>query len=143
MTTSDQERFATLKDEARGNVERIDPLGISIQAQTMRLYVQPGLDDMAREGVPDTRCGTCAFREGTVPGGCVQTQADALKAILEDVPFMCHAHEENGKFTHICHGWLAARVHTGLDAPVVKCPWPWSGSPEHEAMEREHAKRSA
>jgi hypothetical protein len=119
-------RFPTLKDDARHNVERIDPLGVALQKQTMRLYVQPGLDMLAAEGEPDTRCGTCAFREGTVPGGCVQTQADALKAILEDVPFMCHAHQEDGKFTRICHGWFAARIHTGIDKAPVKCPWPFS-----------------
>lgn len=121
---SDRERFGTLKEEARHNHDRIDPLGVELQANTMRLFVQPGLDALAADGEPDERCGTCAFRVGTVPGSCVQTQADALKAICEDVPFMCHAHEVDGKFDRICHGWFAARTIMG--GKKIATPWPWS-----------------
>ena len=57
---SAQEQFVTLKAEAQGNVKRIDPLGVQLQANVMRLFVQPGLDQLAAAGEPDTRCGTCA-----------------------------------------------------------------------------------
>jgi hypothetical protein len=36
------------------------------------------------------RCGECAFRAGTDPNGCVETLMDAVKAIVEGVPFYCH-----------------------------------------------------
>jgi len=126
---SDEQEFVTLKAEARLNVKRIDPLGVQLQANVMRLFVQPGLDQLAADGEPDTRCSTCAARPGTVPGGCIQTQADFLKSIHEDVPFMCHAHEVAGDFTRLCHGWFAARVHIG--DKTLPAPWPWS----HDAGE--------
>jgi hypothetical protein len=134
LAPTDRERFATLKDEARGNTERIDPMGVELQAHTLRLFVQPGLDQLAADGEPDTRCSTCAFRAGTVPGGCMQTQADALKAIMEDVPFMCHAHEVNGRFDRLCHGWFAARVHMG--DKTIPAPWPWVEDLEKQQRER-------
>lgn len=129
---ADRDRFPTLKDEARGNVGRVTPLGQELQANTMRLFVQPGLDRLAADGEADTRCGTCAARAGTVPGGCLQTQADFLKAIHEDVPFMCHAHEVNGQHDRLCHGWYAARVTVGDTR--LPAPWPWS----HDIKEPNH-----
>lgn len=124
MTGPDR-AYPTLQEEAKHNTTRIDPVGVKLQAHTLRLFVQPGLDELARAGEPDERCGTCAFRAGTVPGGCLQTQADALKAICEDVPFYCHAHEVNGQFDRICHGWYAARVLMG--DTKIPAPWPWVG----------------
>lgn len=132
---SDREIFGTLKEEARRNVKRIDPLGQQLHASTMRLFVQPGLDMLAKDGEPDTRCGTCAFRTGTIPGGCIQTQADALKAIMEDTPFMCHAHEVNGDHRTLCHGWFAARVLMG--DTIIPAPWPWV-----EDLAREEAAKA-
>lgn len=120
---TDSERFPTIKDEARHNVARIHPLGQQLNEQTMRLFVLPGLAELAKDGEPDTRCGTCAFRPGTVPAGCMQTQADALKAIVEDVPFVCHAHNEAEGKERLCHGWFAARVHMGDE--THQAPWPW------------------
>jgi hypothetical protein len=120
----DRERFRTLKDEARHNTKRIDPLGQHLHSNVMRLFVGPGLQQLAADGEPDTRCSTCAARTGTVPAGCIQTQADFLKSIHEDVPFMCHAHTVDGKPDRLCHGWFAARVTMG-DA-TLPAPWPWS-----------------
>lgn len=132
---SAQDKYPTLKDEARANVDRIHPLGVQVQAQIMRLYVAPGLRKLEAAGVPDTRCGTCAGREGTVPGGCVQTQADFLKAAMEAVPFMCHAHQdEQGRFTRTCHAWEATQHLTGGQSVVA--PWPWSEEAERDAIAR-------
>lgn len=131
---TDRERFPTLKDEARGNVERITPMGQELNANTMRLFVQPGLDKLVAEDEPDTRCGSCAARPGTVPAGCLQTQSDFLKAITEDVPFLCHAHEVDGTFTRICHGWFAARVVMG--DKKIPAPWPWSEQAEKDERAR-------
>lgn len=124
MNRDDREIFGTLKEEAKLNVKRIDPMGKELQAHTMRLFVQPGLDALAKAGAPDIRCSTCAARPGTVPGGCLVTQADFQKAILENVPFMCHSHMEDGEPDRVCHGWLAARVTTG--SKTIRAPWPWA-----------------
>lgn len=137
----DRERFGTLKEEARFNVERIDPLGQRLHAQTMRLFVNPGLQTLVAEDYEhDTRCGTCAARTGTVPAGCLQTQADFLKSISEDVPFMCHAHDVDGEHTRICHGWFAARIAMG--DKTIPAPWPWSHEATGEAITHACAKEA-
>jgi hypothetical protein len=65
---------------------------------------------LARAGEEDERCPSCALRAGTVPNGCAQTQLDVMKAVAEDVPFMCHCHRDAaGRPTRICHGWFAVR----------------------------------
>lgn len=132
--------FRTIKEEARLNTSRIDPQGKALGDQTMRLYVAPGLALAAAEGEPDQRCGTCAFRPGTVPAGCVQTQMDAFKCIMEDVPFMCHAHADaQGRPDRVCHGWFVARLVT--DGRVTKAPWPFSDAvtAEYNTPEAPHA----
>lgn len=68
------------------------------------------------------RCGTCAFREGTIPNACEATIMDAVKCAAEGTPFMCHEHK-NPKVQ--CAGWLAMKLH----API-EVTWPWSNSDE-------------
>lgn len=113
-----------MKEAADHN--RVTPEGRAAGFQIVRL-TEPAVAELERQGEPDERCKTCAFRLGTVPNGCIQTQLDALKAVLEDVPFMCHQRMER-----ICHGWFAARVAvdraelargTKLD---MTCPWEFS-----------------
>lgn len=67
-----------------------------------------GIDAIGRKALeaPDLRCATCAFRAGTVPNGCLQTQLDIVKALHEGVPFGCHA-PRDGK---LCNGFIAARL---------------------------------
>lgn len=71
----------------------------------------------------DERCASCAFRAGTVPNGCLQTQLDAMKCVLEHKPFYCHATEKPG--TNVCAGWFAS-VQAVKDEPAKVCPWPFS-----------------
>ena len=68
---------------------RVTPEGRALGENMVRL-TEPAIARLADEGEPDERCKSCAFRLGTVPNGCPQTQLDALKAVIEDVPFMCH-----------------------------------------------------
>ena len=103
--------------------------------QMVRL-TEPAILRMKLQGEPDERCKSCAFRAGTVPNGCMQTQMDVLKAVVEDVPFLCHQHDRKG---WPCHGWFAARVaiheaerRTGRKLPAIECPWPFS-PPDGEA----------
>lgn len=107
---------------------RVTPEGRAMGFQLVRL-TEPAIAEMVREGEADERCKSCAFRLGTVPNGCLQTQMDALKAVVEDKLFVCHQHDREGK---VCHGWFAARV--AIDraelARGVKfeaaCPWEFS-----------------
>ena len=72
--------------------------------------------------IPD-RCRTCAFREGTVPNGCEETVMDAIKCVIEKVPFMCHHDMKNGKPTKMCAGWI---VTQRADQAAGKAPWDWT-----------------
>ncbi len=100
--------------------------------------VEPWIGHLAAEGEPDERCRSCAFTAGTVPNGCIQTQMDALKAVVEKIPFTCHQHDREGQ---ICHGWFAARVamrhaeEVKGPAPVTSCPWEFSPPDEDATME--------
>lgn len=83
-------------------------------------FVYPAIVKLELDGEPDERCKTCAFRQGTVPNGCIQTQADAMKAMLEGVPFLCHQN-----LGQTCHGWYAGRVR--LKGRTVALPeWEFS-----------------
>lgn len=68
------------------------------------------------------RCRTCAFRLGTVPNGCVETVMDALKATMEQVPFMCHESVWNHD---PCMGWVVAASAVTNSIPL---PTPWEFS---------------
>ena len=103
---------------------RVTPLGETLGRQNARL-VEKAIAQLESEGEPDERCATCAFRLGTVPNGCEQTQMDALKCVMEGVIFSCHNDPEN----RVCHGWYSAWATS--DKEVVKCPWPFS-KPDEE-----------
>lgn len=85
---------------------RVSPEGRSMGMQIARM-TEPWIAELARNGEPDERCKSCAFRAGTVPNGCLQTQMDVLKAVVERVPFLCHQHDR-GRMP--CHGWFATQV---------------------------------
>lgn len=111
---------------------RVTPEGHEIGKLTARL-ADAECANLAKQGEEDERCKTCAFRAGTVPNGCIQTQSDAMKAVVEDVPFMCHAHKNaSGHYNKICFGWFAVRCiadrrekATGEKLPPVS----WEFSP--------------
>lgn len=108
--------------------KRVTPEGRAAGFNLVRL-TEPAIAELEREGEPDERCKTCAFRLGTVPNGCLQTQLDAMKAVVEGVPFLCHQADRKG---WPCHGWYAARVavQSAEKARGVKlqatCPWEFS-----------------
>lgn len=107
---------------------RVTPEGRAAGFQLVRL-TEPSIAELVREGEPDERCKSCAFRLGTVPNGCLQTQLDALKCVVEDKLFMCHQADRAGR---ACHGWFAARV--AVDRAEIarggkftaECPWEFS-----------------
>lgn len=66
-----------------------------------------------------TRCITCAFRCGTYASGCPTTTMDALKCVMEGVPFMCH--EDTNK---VCSGYALLRRTDPQRKTEVN--WPFS-----------------
>lgn len=74
--------------------------------KTMAKFADAGFRLLAPIGVQDTRCSSCAFRLGTVPNGCIQTQLDTLKAITEGGQFLCHAPQDG----RLCAGYVACRA---------------------------------
>ena len=119
---------------------RVSTEGRALGEQLARL-TDKAAATLAAEGEPDERCKSCAFRHGTVPNGCLQTQMDAMKAVVEDVPFLCHQHDRKGM---PCHGWFAARVAIdraerarGIPLGVTKCPWEFSPPDEMTTNEED------
>lgn len=115
---------------------RVSPEGRAMGAQLARL-ADRSCAALAQQGEADDRCKSCAFRAGTVPNGCLQTQMDALKAVVENVPFHCHQHDRKGS---VCHGWFAAQVaitHAermrGQRRPAITIPWDFSPPDEPSA----------
>jgi hypothetical protein len=65
-----------------------------------------GLTNLNLPMLRDDMCKSCACRPGTVPNGCLQTQMDFLKAVVEGKPFLCHAPNDG----RMCAGWVRARA---------------------------------
>lgn len=110
---------------------RVTPEGKAMGADMAKL-ADAEWRALAATGEEDDRCKTCAFRAGTVPNGCPQTQLDAIKAVLEDVPFMCHSHTDSkGRCDRICGGWFAVRriADRAEKSGKVLPQAPWEFSP--------------
>lgn len=75
-------------------------------------------------GLKPDRCATCAFRQGTYPNGSPQTVMDALKCVMEGIPFNCH--EE----AHLCAGYVALRAEL---RSKLKMPWEFSDEGKNDA----------
>jgi hypothetical protein len=95
------------------------------------LLASKGLVDLNLPGVRDEMCASCACRAGTVPNGCLQTQLDFIKSVVQGDRFCCHAPRDG----RLCAGWIAARAY------FVKNPMPeelqtlirqWEYSPPDE-----------
>jgi hypothetical protein len=103
---------------------RVSPEGKNLGKQLARLCDRQAEQFIVDgEWEKDERCDSCAFRHGTVPNGCLQTQLDALKSVLEHEPFFCHVEQPKG--SHVCSGWFAS-VQAVKNKPKVICPWPYS-----------------
>ena len=71
------------------------------------------------------RCKTCAFRSGTIPNGCESTVLDAIKCVVERIPFVCHEKPAQESSSTFCAGWLMAVAETQGMIPQVM-PWDFS-----------------
>ncbi len=98
-----------------------------------RLLAAKGLDGFEFHGVRGVMCASCACRKDTVPNGCLQTQMDFLKSIVEGVPFLCHAPKDG----RMCAGWVAARaahVERPLPEALQDTVREWEFSPPDEEV---------
>lgn len=121
---------------------RVTPEGQALGTQMARLF-DIAVRRLAENARPDTRCKSCAFRPGTVPNGCAQTQLDTSKCAAEGIPFYCH------QATGICHGWATVNAGLGDLLPSLvghSCDYPLSppDSQRHivDAAEAKRARRA-
>lgn len=105
--------------------DRVTPAGQRLGEQMSRLTdTEVGKLISMGEWKKDERCKSCAFRFGTVPNGCVQTQMDAIKAVLEKKTFGCHV---EGHGMGVCMGWFAAmQAKGGPNRKAIECAWEFS-----------------
>lgn len=129
-------------NDATHDHSRVSPEGRSIGLK-MAGIADRAAAELAAEGVADERCKSCAFRAGTVPNGCAQTQADVLKCLVEQVPFRCHQADRNNA---VCHGWLLARCEIVKaeevrgPMPIINCPWEFSKTDENATANSTESK---
>lgn len=125
--------FAAPPCSAPREHNRVSPEGKKMGEQMARLCDRESKKFIAEgEWTEDERCASCAFRLGTVPNGCLQTQLDVMKAVMEHEAFFCHMVDTPG--TKVCAGWFAS-VQAVKHKPKVICPWPYS-PPDDETQEQ-------
>ena len=109
--------------------DRVTPEGQALGAQMARLAAKAIAEQRKQFPKMKDPCATCAFRAGTIPNGCPQTAMDAMKCLVEGVPFMCHhgTKDEAGNFNEMCVGWFASYSAISLSGGLkIECPWPFS-----------------
>jgi hypothetical protein len=114
-------------DDSTRSRNRVTPMGQQLGERMSRMTdTECGKLVAEGEWEKDERCASCAFRHGTIPNGCPQTQMDVLKSVLERKTFMCHvARDGREAGQHTCMGWFAA-MQAAKKKPPVECPWPFS-----------------
>lgn len=85
-------------------------------------------------GMRDDMCASCACRRGTVPNGCLQTQMDLIKAVVDGLPFICHAPRDG----RLCAGWVRVRaLHAATPLPAgvqeIVARWDYSAPDNADA----------
>jgi hypothetical protein len=100
---------------------RPSALGSQLGENHARFADQEEAKFAAALGFIPVRCKSCAFRAGTVPNGSSTTQMDALKCVMEKLPFYCHEGEHGEE--SICAGYI---LMTADRTNKIECPWPYS-----------------
>jgi len=120
---------------------RVTPLGRALGNNAAklaelgrRLLEAADLTDLNVPTMRNEMCESCACRPDSVPNGCLQTQMDFLKAVIEGTPFLCHAPRDG----RMCAGWIRARaqhVAEPLPAAVQGLLARWDYSPAEHRQE--------
>ena len=117
---------------------RVTPQGQAMGRNATRLAAlgfkrleATGLTNLNMPMLRDEMCKTCACQPGKVPNGCLQTQMDFLKSVVEGTPFLCHSPSDG----RMCAGWVRARaeiVANPLPPEAVALVAKWDFSPPDE-----------
>jgi len=102
--------------------------GMALGKELARLTDATEVETLQRFPKHMRRCQSCAFRAGTIPNGCPETVMDALKCVLEGMPFYCHQEMIDGAPANLCAGW-AMMQHSQHRNPLrqaIKVPWKFS-----------------
>ena len=86
------------------------PQGAELGRELARLTDAAEAEALAQFPNQLPRCDDCAFRLGTPPNRSTATLMDALKCVVEGVPFYCHkgVDEDKGRGpTRLCGGWVS------------------------------------
>ncbi|MDQ2822438.1 MAG: hypothetical protein M3Y65_19020 [Pseudomonadota bacterium] len=120
---------------------RLSPEGQALGQQMARLY-DIAMRRLGERADPGERCKSCAYRAGTVPNGCEQTQLDISKCLAEAIPFYCHQN-----VGQLCHGWTTCHIGLFDILPPLECDYPLSppDSQRHivDAAEGKRERRAA
>ena len=99
------------------------PQGSELGDQLARLCDNAEKEVRKRHPEIPERCASCAFRQGGhLPNNSPFTLMDALKCLMERVPFECHETNRNGD---LCAGFAILTITTP-DAEPIEAPWPFS-----------------
>lgn len=91
-----------------------------------------GLAGVKHPSIRDGMCKSCACKLNSVPNGCLQTQLDFLKAVVEGKKFLCHAPSDGT----VCAGWINVRaeiVANPLPPKALELIEKWEYSPPDES----------
>lgn len=129
---------------------RVTPTGQALGKSAARMaelgrrrLESAGLTGLNLPTVRDEMCASCACRPGSVPNGCLQTQMDFLKAVIEGTPFLCHAPRDG----RMCAGWIRARAqHVAEPVPAavqaLVARWEYSPADEPNRADRRHGEET-
>lgn len=114
---------------------RVTPQGQAMGSNAARLaelgrkrLAATGLTALSLPMLRDEMCKSCACQPNTVPNGCLTTQMDFLKSVVEGKKFLCHAPMDGC----MCAGWVRARaehVANPLPEAVQRVLRRWEYSP--------------
>lgn len=84
------------------------PAGEELGREVARLAAPLLVRDAQRTPPSVPPCNDCAFVAGTLPNRSAPTLMDAIKCVVEVVPFYCHKGVgDEGTPKRLCAGWVA------------------------------------
>lgn len=85
------------------------PEGRELGIEVARHFENAWAKSLAQFPNQQPPCNDCAFKRGTDPNGCPETLLEAIKCVVEGVPFFCHKGVPDGETPkRFCMGWLVS-----------------------------------